>query len=78
MKHSLFLLSLFALLAFSLTACDEGEFNDAQCDVSTYQSECLDGSHFMWCNNGSLIVTACETGSICRDKDSAASCVTPQ
>lgn len=76
MKRSFLMVCLFVVAAFFLNACEEGEYNDLECDESTYQAECLDGTHYMKCNLGSLIVVACGNGHICkRNETSGASCI---
>ncbi len=67
---------LLAGVAIGLNSCAEGDYNDLKCD-SKYEAECLDSSHYMSCQNGSLIVTACGAGTYCKEnKDAASGAVT--
>lgn len=63
MKKLIFV-SLCSAVTLSMTNCSEGRYNDLDCD-DTYQSECLDLTHYMYCSQGKLTVMSCGTGYYC-------------
>lgn len=52
---------------FGAYACDDGKYNDLDCDPATFYNECLDETAFAWCNNGKMEVTSCGSDSSCDD-----------
>ncbi len=69
MKKSFVLACLVSGIALAATACDEGRYNELECDES-YNAECLDRTHMMVCDAGTLIVTECDPGLYCHVESS--------
>ncbi|GEM_PF-2272576 len=78
MNQTLNKLAVLLCAAAALSACDEGKYNDLECDSSEYQDECLDSLHFMTCYNNRLAVITCDEGFYCEETASGkATCKNP-
>ena len=51
-----------------MSACDDGEYNNLDCDPNVYESECLSNNSYMYCRDGILTVVECGTQSVCQSK----------
>ena len=54
-----------------MSACDEGDYNNLDCDPNVYESECLSNNSYMYCRDGILTVVECGTQSVCQSKKKA-------
>lgn len=54
-----------------MSACDDGDYNNLDCDPNVYESECLSNNSYMYCRDGILTVVECGTQSVCQSKKKA-------
>lgn len=68
MDSKLLKISMALCLCSCMSACDDGEYNNLDCDPNVYESECLSNNSYMYCRDGILTVVECGTQSVCQSK----------
>lgn len=68
MDSKLLKISMALCLCSCMSACDDGEYNNLDCDPNVYESECLSNNSYMYCRDGILTVVECGTKSVCQSK----------
>ena len=71
MDSKLLKISMALCLCSCMSACDEGDYNNLDCDPNVYESECLSNNSYMYCRDGILTVVECGTQSVCQSKKKA-------
>lgn len=71
MKNKLIAVCALSCAALGLNACAEGPYSNLDCD-SSYVAECLNAKSLMFCDNGKLTVTTCDSKSYCRSMNGGA------
>ena len=66
MDSKLLKISMALCLCSCMSACDEGKHGGLECDVATYESECLSANSYMSCVEGVLTTVNCGMDRFCK------------